>query len=344
MFAQRCLHSVQRHQRTFSDVSLTSSTSLCVPLKPWPAQQQHSCRISCKAAQPRRLPDEDSSKSSNSGVDTQGQSQQAPTPPQHAGQQQGHVQPQQTQQQSAPAAATSQQQVPPALPQQQQQQRPAQPAPQQKPRTSSTSSKKAPPRKQQQQQRPFFLFTWFQAAAAALRKMPSTLATFLLGGIWAAFLLYGWARGNPLKRSHPYRFTLMFKEASKVDAGTPVRMKGVQIGNVTSVTLHPAHVEAIAEVADASNIIPQGSRVDINLLGLAADPWIDITPPVNAVVRKDHGPHHPACAAEGLIVCHNGTIHGQLGGSTDFMMKVGRMELLLGGFESLGGGGVLESG
>jgi hypothetical protein len=67
----------------------------------------------------------------------------------------------------------------------------------------------------------------------------------------------------------------------------------------------------------------QGSRVDINLLGIAADPWIDITPPPNAVVRKDHGPHHPACASEGLIVCHNGSIRGQLGGSTDFMMKVG---------------------
>jgi len=343
MFAQRCLHPVQRHHRPFSDAYLTCSTALCVPVKPWPAQQQHCCRISCKAAQPRRLPDEGSSESSSSGKETQGQSQQAPTPPQQAGQQQGQVQQQQTQQPSSPAAATSQQpqqqqqqqqQVPPPLPQQQQQQQhqPAQPTPQQKPRTSSTStsSKKPPPRKPKQQQRPFFLFTLFQAAAAALRKMPSTLVTFLLGGIGAAFLLYSWARGNPLRRSHPYRFTLMFKEASKVDAGTPVRMKGVQIGNVTSVTLHPAHVEAIAEVADASNIIPQGSRVDINLLGLAADPWIDITPPVNAVVRKDHGPHHPACAAEGLIVCHNGSIHGQLGGSTDFMMKVGRRELLLG--------------
>jgi hypothetical protein len=67
----------------------------------------------------------------------------------------------------------------------------------------------------------------------------------------------------------------------------------------------------------------QGSRVDINLLGLAADPWIDISPPRDARVRPQHGPHHAACRTEGLIVCHNGAIAGHQGGSTDFMMKVG---------------------
>jgi hypothetical protein len=101
-------------------------------------------------------------------------------------------------------------------------------------------------------------------------------------------------------------------------------MKGVVIGNVVSVALSPSGVHARAEVADAANVIPQGSRVDINLLGLAADPWIDITPPLAgaAAVRRGHGPHHPACRSEGLIVCHDGHISGQQGGSTDFMMKV----------------------
>lgn len=50
---------------------------------------------------------------------------------------------------------------------------------------------------------------------------------------------------------------MFFNEASKVDVGTPIRMKGVQIGNVANVALHASHVEATAEVADATNIIPQ---------------------------------------------------------------------------------------
>lgn len=78
---------------------------------------------------------------------------------------------------------------------------------------------------------------------------------------------------------------------------------------------------AYAEVPDSGNIIPRGSRVDINLLGLASDPWIDITPPAGCLVRKEHGPHHPECPRDGLIVCDGGHIQGSQGGSTDFMMK-----------------------
>lgn len=114
---------------------------------------------------------------------------------------------------------------------------------------------------------------------------------------------------------------LLLQEASKVDVGTPVRMKGVQIGTVSRVALSPSHITAFAEVPDHSNVIPRTSRVDINLLGLAADPWIDITPPVGCLVRRDHGPHHADCDKDGLIVCDGGHIRGSQGGSTDFMMK-----------------------
>jgi hypothetical protein len=34
-------------------------------------------------------------------------------------------------------------------------------------------------------------------------------------------------------------------------------MKGVQIGNVVAVKLTPSHIEAVAEVADATNLVPQ---------------------------------------------------------------------------------------
>jgi phospholipid/cholesterol/gamma-HCH transport system substrate-binding protein len=114
---------------------------------------------------------------------------------------------------------------------------------------------------------------------------------------------------------------MMFAEASKIDCGTPVRMKGVQIGLIAAVKLYPSHVEAVAQVMDSANVIPRSARVDINLLGLAADPWIDITPSPDSTVRRDHGPHHPECLTDGLIVCHNGVIDGYQGGSTDYMMK-----------------------
>jgi hypothetical protein len=57
-----------------------------------------------------------------------------------------------------------------------------------------------------------------QALVAALLRvrLPAPLASFLLGGWAAALLLYGWAKGSPLRRSAPYRFNMTFTEASKV--------------------------------------------------------------------------------------------------------------------------------
>jgi hypothetical protein len=40
------------------------------------------------------------------------------------------------------------------------------------------------------------------------------------------------ARGSSVRRHNPYTFTMNFTTASKVFLGTPLRMKGVQIGRV----------------------------------------------------------------------------------------------------------------
>lgn len=100
-----------------------------------------------------------------------------------------------------------------------------------------------------------------------------------------------------------------------------VRMHGVQIGAIKRVSVDCELVTAVAEVSDSHNIIPRGSRVDINFLGLASDPFVDITPPAGCEVKGQHGPHHSKCAAEGQIVCAGAAVEGQLGGSFDYMMK-----------------------
>jgi hypothetical protein len=99
-------------------------------------------------------------------------------------------------------------------------------------------------------------------------------------------------------------------------------MQGVQIGTIKRVAVSCEAVAAMAEISDGSNVIPLGSRVDVNQLGLAADPYVDITPPQDArQLVGQHGPHHRACGKEGSIVCHGGTVQGHQGGSFDYMMK-----------------------
>uniref|UniRef100_A0A383WFZ2 Mce/MlaD domain-containing protein n=1 Tax=Tetradesmus obliquus TaxID=3088 RepID=A0A383WFZ2_TETOB len=251
---------------------------------------------------------------------------------QQSKQQQQKQQQQQLEQQKVPAQQGQQQQPQPQQPhasqQQPQQSLPQQQQQQQQQRTQQAQQPPPPPSRQQRQpatptpppprpRQPH----WLQQLLSGLQRTPATLIAFILGGCAVLSLLWGWAKGNPMRRSSPYSFAMSFREASKLEAGTPVRMKGVQIGSVTRVVPGIAAITAYAEVPDSGNIIPRGSRVDINLLGLASDPWIDITPPAGCLVRKEHGPHHPECPRDSLIVCDGGHIQGSQGGSTDFMMK-----------------------
>lgn len=133
-----------------------------------------------------------------------------------------------------------------------------------------------------------------------------------------------------MRRSNPYSFTMNFTMAGKVFLGTPLRMKGVQIGRVspiwftwlssllflrlgvslnlcdyntsfqhhgcplhhnhvlpffayekqvTEVSVEPTRVAVKAEVFDARNVVPRGSRFDINQLGLVPEAFLDITTP-----------------------------------------------------------------
>lgn len=178
--------------------------------KLWPAQQrfvahqhQRTTRLrnctAADAAQPRRTPP-----SADQPGDDSKQQQQGQQPPPAS-------------RVAAPAEATSPnaQQPTPQQQQQQHQQSSASGSSSRPASSSSSSSKSRPatsttksPRKQQQhhQQRPFFLFAWIQTAVVLLSRTPRTLIAFLLGGVGAAMLLYSWALGSPLKRSHPYRW------------------------------------------------------------------------------------------------------------------------------------------
>jgi hypothetical protein len=83
---------------------------------------------------------------------------------------------------------------------------------------------------------------WLHLVIAGLQRTPSTLIAFILGGFASCALLFGWAKGSPMRKNQPYSFSMSFREASKVDVGTPVRMKGVQIGTVTRVALSASHI------------------------------------------------------------------------------------------------------
>ncbi|KXZ42847.1 hypothetical protein GPECTOR_115g341 [Gonium pectorale] len=103
--------------------------------------------------------------------------------------------------------------------------------------------------------------------------------------------------------------------------GTPVRIRGVQVGQVLAVKPSLERVDVLVEVNDVSTVIPRNSVIEANQSGLIAEPLVDITPqlPVPAYSAL---PHEPGCAEEGLLVCANGSIAGRQGVALDDLVYI----------------------
>jgi ABC-type transporter Mla subunit MlaD len=111
--------------------------------------------------------------------------------------------------------------------------------------------------------------------------------------------------------------------ACGISVGTPVRVRGVQVGTVLAVTPSLERVDVVAEIADAAlTVVPRNSVVEANQSGLIAEPLVDITPQL-PVPQFEAGPlDGDACEAEKAIVCDGGRLRGQQGVALDDLVYV----------------------
>lgn len=137
--------------------------------------------------------------------------------------------PPQLQQQLQPVKQhqVQQQQAPLGQPQQQPPLQQQQPTQQQQMRSSAATPPTPSLRQQQQQHQqqkdsnhsrreP----TWLQRIVAALQHMPAALVAFVFGGLGACLLLFGWAKGSPMRKNQPYTFSMSFQvSVCKLTAG-----------------------------------------------------------------------------------------------------------------------------
>lgn len=75
-----------------------------------------------------------------------------------------------------------------------------------------------------------------------------SLGLFLLAGAGAAVWLGSWARGNAMRIGTPYAMTVELPLACGITIGTPVRIRGVQVGQVLNVRPSLERVEVLCEV------------------------------------------------------------------------------------------------
>lgn len=145
---------------------------------------------------------------------------------------------------------------------------------------------------------------------------------FIVSGTVLLALSIAWLRGFQLRsRFRKYLAVFEFDKASGICTGTPVRIRGVTVGNVIRVNPSLRFIEAIAEVEDDKIIIPRNSLVEVNQSGLLMETMIDITPR-NPIPSPSVGPLDPNCVKEGLILCDKQKMKGYPGVSLDELIGI----------------------
>jgi len=145
---------------------------------------------------------------------------------------------------------------------------------------------------------------------------------FLMGGFVFMGVLICWVKGFVLRnRAQAYQAVIEFPQACGITVGTPVRVRGVRVGNVLSVKPSIAKVDVLVEVDDSAIAIPKNSTIEANQTGLVAETMIDITPR-DPIPTPELSPLDKGCAEEGLVVCHRDVIKGETGYSLDQLVAV----------------------
>uniref|UniRef100_A0A2P2K0K7 Mce/MlaD domain-containing protein n=1 Tax=Rhizophora mucronata TaxID=61149 RepID=A0A2P2K0K7_RHIMU len=145
---------------------------------------------------------------------------------------------------------------------------------------------------------------------------------FITSGVVLLVFSLAWLRGFQLRaRFRKYLAVFEFNKASGICTGTPVRIRGVTVGNVIRVNPSLRNIEAIVEVEDDKIIIPRNSLIEVNQSGLLMETLIDITPQ-DPIPTPTVGPLEVECIKEGLIVCDRQKIRGLQGVSLDELVGI----------------------
>ncbi|KAF1864214.1 hypothetical protein Lal_00048779 [Lupinus albus] len=145
---------------------------------------------------------------------------------------------------------------------------------------------------------------------------------FLVSGTLLFVLSLAWLRGFQIRSNfRKYTAVFEFSQACGICTGTPVRIRGVTVGNVIRVNPSLRNIEAIVEVEDDKTIIPRNSLIEVNQSGLLMETIIDISPR-NPIPTPSLGPLDKDCPKEGVIVCDRERIKGQQGVSLDALVGI----------------------
>ena len=138
---------------------------------------------------------------------------------------------------------------------------------------------------------------------------------FLFGGIFI------WLRGARFGQES-YTITVNFDNANRVIAGSPVRYRGVNVGEVVSINPNANGVAIKVRINRVDLRIPRENLlVEANQSGLIGETSIDIYPRVQLAAQETIASPISEEGNSQILVCENDKIQGELGASIDVLIR-----------------------
>ena len=145
---------------------------------------------------------------------------------------------------------------------------------------------------------------------------------FVLSGMVVLAVTLVWVKGKQIRaQTRKYEAVFEFQQAQGITVGTPVRIRGVDVGNVVQVRPSLERIDVVVELSDSGIVVPRNALVEVNQSGLISETLIDVTPR-RPIPTPTVGPLDPDCPSEGLIVCDRQRIKGEQGVSLDELVGI----------------------
>lgn len=149
-----------------------------------------------------------------------------------------------------------------------------------------------------------------------------SVGLLVLTGLGIFVGLFAWIRGISFG-GDSYALQVELPETLGLDVGSPVRFRGVKVGEITSLKAQTNGVLVGMDIQPATLLIPKESRIEASQSGFIGQIALDFRPLPEAEPLKATGnltPFEPNCDRN-LIFCDGDRLDGEVGANFDALIR-----------------------
>ena len=122
------------------------------------------------------------------------------------------------------------------------------------------------------------------------KNFVETLVGALVIAIAAMFLWFAYSTTTIKQNGNSYKLIAQFNRADGLNLGSDVRIGGIKMGKVTSLTIDPKTYQAVVEISIVSGIqVPADTTAEIIGNGLLGEKYVSLVPGSDAEMLKNGG-------------------------------------------------------